>query len=463
MEKEIIRKKYARITFTIDSPLAIGSGENRYTDSDIIKDRNGKPYIPASAIAGVTREILSGSVIDENEINTYFGNVNKNTHKTDKNAKYNKQDEKANNVESSVIFYDATLKNDSPCHISIRDNVALDEYKTAKKGAKFDMEVLEAGAKFETYLEQSFYEGVDVDYIDKIVDVLHSGKVRFGGKTMRGYGNTCDVCINEKEFIFKSKKENGKEQDLENVEKWLEFDIYNYPWKEEESKTVDDSKIERKKELVINLRQNGGISIRKYATRVQKDENDIVPDYEQLTAFITEHDTEAVMPVIPGTSWAGAFRHRMKDFGINVDESGSIFGYVKGKMREKSKISFSESRISGAMAKTLSHNAIDRFTSGTVEGALFKEQTYYYGTTKLIIGWNGGTMDNETKSALAATIADIHYGFLAVGGETSIGRGLFTVDEINGKKINDSGGVGDSEIYKIALQSIEEVFSNDSK
>ena len=132
-------------------------------------------------------------------------------------------------------------------------------------------------------------------------------------------------------------------------------------------------------------------------------------------------------------------------------------------MREKSKISFSESRISGAMAKTLSHNAIDRFTSGTVEGALFKEQTYYYGTTKLIIGWNGGTMDNETKSALAATIADIHYGFLAVGGETSIGRGLFTVDEINGKKINDSGGVGDSEIYKIALQSIEEVFSNDSK
>ena len=38
--------------------------------------------------------------------------------------------------------------------ISVRDSVALDEYKTALAGAKFDFEVLEPGIELETWLEQ---------------------------------------------------------------------------------------------------------------------------------------------------------------------------------------------------------------------------------------------------------------------------------------------------------------------
>ena len=53
------RIKYFSIIFELASPLAIGSGENANTDSDIILDSSGKPTIPATAIAGVFRNYLN--------------------------------------------------------------------------------------------------------------------------------------------------------------------------------------------------------------------------------------------------------------------------------------------------------------------------------------------------------------------------------------------------------------------
>lgn len=44
-------------------------------------------------------------------------------------------DGKGENFSSKVVFYDAYITNGTP-HISRRDGVALDDYKTAKKGAK---------------------------------------------------------------------------------------------------------------------------------------------------------------------------------------------------------------------------------------------------------------------------------------------------------------------------------------
>ena len=40
-------------------------------------------------------------------------------------------------------------------------------------------------------------------------------------------------------------------------------------------------------------------------------------------------------------------------------------------------------------------------------------------------------LSENVEKALAAAITDLHMGFLAVGGLTAIGRGLFKVEEIN--------------------------------
>ena len=153
------RKKYIKLIFKLISPLALSSGEKGLTDSQLIKDKAGTPYIPASSIAGVVSPIIKEMIKEkgaEEEFHNYFGNVSviKGKEKTSNVI---------NNIESRIIFYDGVLQ-DSDYHITIRDSVALDEHKTAKDGAKFDMEVLEPGVKFKTFFEQSFNDDKDIDY-----------------------------------------------------------------------------------------------------------------------------------------------------------------------------------------------------------------------------------------------------------------------------------------------------------
>ena len=85
-------------------------------------------------------------------------------------------------------------------------------------------------------------------------------------------------------------------------------------------------------------------------------------------------------------------------------------------------------------------NAIDRFTGGTVDGALYTEKTYYNGRTVLEItcdfSGNGekafSVSEDERKKfaeTMAAAILDLNNGYMAVGGLTAVGRGLFTVEK----------------------------------
>lgn len=422
MTQKVLKKKYYKISFVLASPLALGSGDNENTDKDLMKDSNGNPYIPASSIAGVVRESLEkrgGTKVSE-----YLGTVDKETTDT---------------KESRILFYDATISAGIP-RISVRDSVALDKWKTAVKHAKFDMEILEPGVSFTTYLEQDFVPSADEDYGIEIVKELLSGSLIFGGKSMRGYGAIKDVKAWERTFTFP-----------EDTEKWISFDLYHgdQEW--------DPCAVEEKalsKELRISLRLKGGISIRRYTTKVSS-EDAVEPDMEQLTVG------EELIPVIPGTSWAGAIRHRMEEFGVGTKGEHSIFGYVQGEGKNgkaRSQISFGESELRGGSFMTISRNAIDRFTGGTVDGALFTERTYYGGTTELVIGWKSDSAIPEAEAkALAAALADLHFGFLAVGGETSIGRGIFEITGINGTALSEEESKDGGVVYGKLLSKIEEV------
>ena len=120
--------------------MNIGNGQNEVTDNDLIKDGSGTPYIPGSTITGIFRSVLP------KEYQSLFGTVKNLETDTDKNG----QPE----IEASqVILYDAKIKK-KDYKISVRDSVALDEYKTALAGAKFDFEVLEPGIELETWLDE---------------------------------------------------------------------------------------------------------------------------------------------------------------------------------------------------------------------------------------------------------------------------------------------------------------------
>lgn len=400
----IKEKKYYRIEFKLASPLMLGARQQERTDKDLLLDSCGQPVIPGSALTGIYRSMIS---MDEKKQRKYFGYV----------PKYEDLGADSENISSRILIYDAHLKNKGTYSIIRRDFVALDEYKTAIEGGKFDTEILEPGAEFITYIEQNLYEGDDTA-AEEILMLWRENRIMIGAKTMRGYGCVEDVKIMQASFLL---------EDPECVKRWLRFDMFSEEgW--EEWNSHSEHPVKKKASVKLELKLIDAISIRRYTTSVPENKKIPACDQEQMT--VRRNGNE--VPVIPGTTWAGAFKSHMAKmkFPANLDD----FGYVRGKKKCKSKIRFSESEITGGTKKILCRNAIDRFTAGTVERALFTENIHYGGTTELEISFDG-TVKQELLHSLAAAITDLHFGFLAIGGETSIGHGLFEIVKADGIKL----------------------------
>lgn len=419
-----MKKIYYKLNITLASPLAIGSGLNAETDKDVILNSICKPYIPATAIAGVLRSYIFNAFSEE-KANAVFGYVkNKSDAKKekDKDKKENEKEEEEQR-NSTVKIYDASYKSNDKKEffISTRDCVKL-ENKIAVDRAKFDMQVVETGAEFIGYIEldNKEYQGE----IEQALSALNSGEITFGGKSTRGYGRV-KLDVYKKSFEIPSENKNYKA--------WLEFDMFS----DECWESKDEIKLESTvSSIILNLKLKNisGISIREYTTEVS-DNDKTMPDYKSLTLKSTG------TPVIPGTSWAGAFRERFCQFAGD-DDTVALFGDVWKKndvtKARISKIRFSESQLSGGVFKISTRNSIDRFSAGTKAGALYTEKTYFGGTCDLDIFLPNDITDKQL-TALLAVLCDLDNGFLAVGGLTSIGRGLFKIEnaKIRGNDITN--------------------------
>lgn len=393
-----MNRAYYLMQLTLVSPISIGSGDNKYTDHDIILDSRGMPVIPATAIAGVFSHYLS-DIKEE-----LFGKISEN-----------------DSVSSHILFYDACETTGT--FTTVRDCVALNEdEKIAKDKAKFDLQAEETGADFEAVIE---LDEIGCNYcqrVEEAIAALDSGLIGFGAKTSRGYGRVKVTKLYKAEFSMPS-----------DVDIWLDFDMFNSA---DECYNVIPLQQEndcRYTKITLELSQKSGISIRTYTTERQKDlqGESKSPNFKHITL-----NDKKQTPVIPGTSWAGAFRSRYTEF-MGADKCKQLFGFVDEKTSESksSRISFSESQISEYTEKFITRNAIDRFSGGVKESALFSERAVFNGICSLDIIVKDIT--DEERSALAAVICDLDRGYLAVGGLTSIGRGLFSADKmiVNGKDV----------------------------
>lgn len=418
---------YYRVLLTLESPMSIGSGSADSSDSDIVRDSHGNPHIPGTSLAGIYR-----SLFDIKDQKKYFGYV-------EINKKTGKQDtSKPTEAEQSpLLVYDGVLVSRDP-HISIRDCVKLDDNKVAEPGSKFDFEMIEPGAVFKTYIEADKNSPTEMpEVIENILSALDQGNIMLGQKTSRGYGRV-SVRYQKKEFSLPEQRN-----------EWLDFKMFDDAYWQEANKRPDCRHsfpdILPLVSIRIPLKQAGALSIRQYSSDAAL-KGQSVPDYTQLTL-------SGGLPVIPGTSWAGAFRHRMKTMLEQVkpeagtDELTELFGTVgENGLAQKSKIIFSESQLKNGFSKELTRNSIDRFSAGTKEGALYTERTYYNGNLYLEIRIHKEILADRryrlTRQLLMACIADLHHGLLSVGGLTAVGRGIFRIIggeiEIDNNKINIS-------------------------
>lgn len=458
-----IKKIYTRVIFRLVSPLSISNGKDAVTDRDLLLDSKGMPYIPGSAVAGVTREAAK---LTEKEICRYFGDIGNGS--------------EADITESRLVFFDAVLyaaqkevpekKQSKAGHkgmmaisykeasqqktvkelqdeiqpiVSVRDSVALDEFKNSVPGAKFDMEVLEPGVMFSTFIEQNICDG-DKDITKEILQAWIDDEIRFGGKTTRGYGEIKVEKVQTKEFDFNNPKD---------IKTWLKFrpESAVSGWSVLELEKSDSSE---NISIDLSLKLKSCISVRKYSAKPSTEEK-AEPDFVQLTV--------GDKPVIPGTTWSGAFRHHIRKLAPLKEEfewvkpvvrkDGSIeevivhdnyFGkVVPDGEKTKSHIMFNESTIDESTPKTMTRNAINRFTGGSAATALFTAKVYYGGVLPLRITFRRLPGDQKYSrdfvNAFFAAIADLHEGFLSIGGETSVGRGLFEVIKVADQDFHGTG------------------------
>ena len=382
MSNKITHRYYLKGVLRNTAPLLIGSGGSDVADIEMVKDSDGNPMIPGTSIAGVLRSFCG----DE----AFFGG-------TDDNAEL-----------SPVRTYHAVVT-DKEC--VVRDGVKLNYLtKTALETGKYDYEVIEPGSKFEFRMEMVIREQNKFDILDdafhSLINALRDGVVVFGAKTMRGLG---DVVLENAQLLALKMPEDK--------DKWIKFD-----WDE----SAFDSVIREtgsmcKNEINVEFAIVDSLLIRSYAKKAEGDDS----------SHLSYADGSSV---VSGTSWGGLLRstcwHILKELQAEeIDNKlNCIFGYVDedNKQAKKSKIRISESVITGGNKLSYTRNKIDRFTGGTVDGALFSHSPHYGG--KVCLKLSIGGLEQWERGLVRLALKDIGNGIRPLGGETSVGRGTLQAD-----------------------------------
>lgn len=389
------QRYYVAIKLKLCSPLSVANGEEQYTDSDIIRGADGKPFLPGTSIAGAFRTYLEQKK-DESGLMGFSRN-------------------EAGRM-SALFIEDAYFENS---RVSVRDGVRL-QNRIVEDGGKFDFEIVETGAQTTLNLEYVKREKDTEDglaLIAKIICGLENGEIRFGAKKNRGLGNVKVVQVYKAEFGSGQSKE------------WIDFcgetdSIRQEKYKWDEWRESGQSE-EKYVTMSIPLKLNGGISIRKYSAEPGK------ADFEHITCN--------GKPVIPGSSWNGAIRARideiLDELGCGLEKRKKLvnhwFGYVKQGKKGKqeacqSAIVFGESILEGSTKLIATRNKINRFDASTVDGGLYTEISYYGGTTTLQIKIRKIEGYQGLMGIIYLVIDEIKEGYLAIGGQTAVGRGIFT-------------------------------------
>lgn len=385
----ILKREVFYIQVQFVSPISVSSGEDEWTDSDVIRNFDGEAFIPGTSLAGAMR-----SYIEEEKIPCLMGYTDKKTNTGKMSPLFI----------SDLVFDEETVSN-------IRDGVALDDNKNTIEGSKFDMEILEARVKGHFYLELTVRNGDNESEmkaeLTKIFNGINAGEIRLGSKKTRGFGQF--------KILFIASKTYDKTNYLDYVKAYEDSE-----WKKQKNELENWLKENHELEMVhiqVPLRLEGGISIRQYAAKKEE------PDYVHLT----DHD----MPVIPGSSFAGAIRHRMELIANDLKIDKKYLDNMFGTIENSSNIIIGEAEIKDATPLVMVRTGISRFEAAVKTGALYKEKTYVNGKLTLNIAVRKGNHPADAKwmqGLLLLAIKDLQNGLLAVGGQTAIGRGVFSYD-----------------------------------
>jgi CRISPR/Cas system CSM-associated protein Csm3 (group 7 of RAMP superfamily) len=395
-------------TLTAVSALKVASGKEEESDSDILLNSEGKPYIPGSSLSGAIKSQLieNGELSKIKGFRTFWGLDGVN--------------------ESQLDFSHATLKKGCSFLVETRDGIAIDaKTNQTKTGAKYDYQVIAADVQFDF---QMIINKIDEDSIviaKSIAGILQHGFV-LGGHKNKGKGLLKLTDPNHRQFDFTK---------VADVESWINRDLEHGG-----KQLISD----------ISLTKRGfGI----HASFIIP-KSLIIGSSDDITGNNTEASDKVHLKsggkyILSGTSLKGALKARARlianTIGIIDGEKliAGLFGVKRDKqdahvkkIREAARLKCNEPVIMEVIDKMQHRIKIDRFTGGTIDHAKFDSQPIFKGTVSNL---QFSIPDHPSEAEIGLMLlvfGDLWRGDLLIGGEKNVGRGslkgigaTITIDE----------------------------------
>lgn len=440
----------ARFIIEAKTPLTVGSGKKDITtDALIATDVNGLPYIPATSIAGVVR-----SMIGEEDAKNFFGQQSK---KKEENrgseiifTEAKILDSKGNVVDGLNItaIQDVLLK--EYMNLPIRQHVRINEkgVSDSSTSGKFDEQVVFAGTRFCFELEM-VSDGNNYAQFETVLQQFKNKTFRLGGGTRCGFGEIEIISLQTRKLDLRNEDELSlyleKSSNLATV------------WKGWSDNKICDGKDDNNWiEYRLNLQPEDFFL---FSSGFGDQDADMTP--VKTNKVIWNNDSSGKlsdqMVLIPATSVKGALAHRVAyhwnlinnyfvgnpkaQTGKENEAVRCLFGSEGEKIGKETtgqlrgNLLFSDViQDSFVYDKILNHVAIDRFTGGAIDGALFSEKiTYGKGTNfemTILARREALCYKNENgamaQDAFEKALIDICRGLLPLGGGVNRGNGVFT-------------------------------------
>ncbi len=436
----------SRIIIEAKSPLNIGSGNKGVkTDSLVLRDVNGLPFIPGTTIAGLLRHTLGK---DEERL---MGSQKKGSPLVITEARMLDSDGKVlDGILSQEKLNSEFLRNFR--QLPIRQHAKIGHRGATVKGGKFDEEIVLKGTRFCFEMELLSANADDADF-KHLLETLMSDTFRIGSGSRSGFG---EIEVVGHQCLYKMIDLTNEDQ-----KEWYlkKSSSLSNEWPAAEALTLQKSKLQEWTTYEMELKP---VDFLLFGSGFGNDKADMTFVRESFIDWSDKlaqaKDRKRVI-LIPASSIKGALSHRLafhynkltQKYADTLTDGESITDFVgknnvavkavfgsegekgpDGKIRNKQRGHVIISDIieeSSLPSKVLNHVSIDRFTGGAIDGALFNEEVLYAkGETyklKLVVNNTAFTGNDLVRIAFENVMKDLCSGMLPLGGGVNRGNGCF--------------------------------------
>lgn len=439
----------ARIVLEAETGLFVGSGEaSLLKDALVQKDIHGLPMIQGTSLTGVLRHALEENDQENDKIwkkifGYQQGNIGIGSRlKISSAYMLVNENEVVEGLTAQIPENkDGTIVS-KYTNLPSRQHVRINDRGVAVKNGLFDNEIVYKGTRFIFELELKG-DNEDEKHWEAILANLSSPLFRIGQGTRNGYGKLNIHSLEQRVYDL---------TDPNDFEGYLNFDpSFNHKnegFTSKERKSDNSNLTEYKLILTPD-------SFFIFSEGFGDNEADNKPVTEEIAIYRNGTIEFEEQTLIPASSIKGALSHRTA-FHYNkiekqfIDENKGtkgksneavkvLFGYeVEGKDGQRGKVILNDFYFTKAQVnsdKIFNHVAIDRFTGGALDGALFSEKVSYFKEKETSFEFTvylDYDKEDKIKEAFEETLKDVCKGLLPLGGMTTKGHGIFTGKVLKG-------------------------------